>query len=86
MIKLPERLKSMSLNTELKNYAIGWNITITNVELWHNKYDDECIKEQLLKDKEFVLTRLGRKVPLPFFEGRYDCLVEIERLNEGTKK
>lgn len=81
MIKLPKKKNEPKHNNELKNYAIGWNTAIVNVEFWNTKYDDECIKKQLLKDKEFALKRLGWKVPLPFFKGRYDCIVEIERLN-----
>lgn len=44
-------------------------------------FDDECVKEALLKYKENVC----KNVTIPFFKGVYDCILEIERLNEKTE-
>ena len=78
-MKLPDKKYVPKHNEELRRYAIGWNSNIEDAEYLCNEYDDEYAKESLLRKKEDFL--LMRK-ELPLLKGIYDCIIEIERLNE----
>lgn len=79
MIKLPEKKYEPKHNNELYLYAVGWNATIEDVKYMHNnKYDDERIKKDLLKSQEYN----SKRKEMPYFNGIYDCIVEIMKLNQ----
>lgn len=77
-MKLPEKKNEFT-----SRYNDGWNAGIEDAEYLCKKYDDESTKRCLLKSKEYVLKRKGE---LSYFKGKYDCLVEIEKLNEEDKE
>lgn len=78
MIKLPNIKYVPKHNKELREYAIGWNSIITEAEYLCDKYGDESTKKDLLKSQEYN----SKRKEMPYFNGCYDCIVEIERLNE----
>lgn len=78
MLKLPEKKYEPKHNNDLYDYAKGWNSTIAYTKYLCNEYNDAYAKEHLLKAKE----ALYEKVILSYYEGQYNCIIEIERLNE----
>lgn len=80
MIKLPKKKYVPIHNNELSQYAVGWNATIEDVKYMHNnkKYDDERIKKDLFKSQEYN----SKRKEMAYFNGVYDCIIEIEKLNE----
>lgn len=81
-MKLPEKKYEPKHNDKLITYVRGWNSTIDNIECLCKAFSDNCVKAQILRSKYFALTKLKSKTPLSFFKGRYDCIIEIERLNK----
>ena len=73
-MKLPKK-KS---NTE---YNHGWDSVIEDAKYLCKNYDEDFTKRDLLRSKEYALKRKED----PFFKGVYDCVVEIEKLNEMTE-
>lgn len=82
-MKLPEKKYEPKHNNELKEYARGWNCCLDDAKdfcvIFNN---DERIKETLLKYKRYYDLENYKS---PFFGGAYDCVVEIEKLNEEEK-
>lgn len=77
-MKLPEKICEPKHDDRLINYARGWNATIDYAEYMCSVYRAQLVKEELLKNKEYTLKR----EKTPFYKGEYDCIIEIEKLNE----
>ena len=76
-MKLPEKKYEPKHNDELRSYAQGWNAIIIDTEYFCNKYGDEQTKKDLLEFKDYA----SKRQETPIFNGAYDCIVEIEKLN-----
>lgn len=76
-MKLPEKKYVPKHNDELRNYARGWNGVVKIAPYWISIYGDELTMDYLLEEKE----RVSKRKKMPFYEGWYDCIVEIEKLN-----
>lgn len=80
-MKLPEKKYEPKHNDKLRSYAVGWNSIIEETECLYDLIGEERTKEDLLATKEYI----SKMEETPFFKGVYDCIVEIERLNEEVK-
>lgn len=91
-MKLPEKKYEPKHNDKLRSYAKGWNIIISSAEYWHNKCGEEQAKKYLSNSKEYAYKSMTRvqqskdyaykNMIMPYYEGQYNCVIEIERLNE----
>lgn len=77
-MKLPDIKYESKHNDELRSYAIGWNTIVENTEYLCKEFGYEYAKENLLKNKDFAYEHMM----MPYYKGKYDCIIEIERLNE----
>ena len=77
-MKLPDKKYEPKHNDELREYAMGWNTIKENAEYLCKEFGDEHAKERLSQNKE-LLQKIEKT---PFFKGQYDCILEIEKLNE----
>lgn len=88
-MKLPKRKYVPERNWETTSYALGWNSIIENTKEIHKVFGEEQTKEDLLKEKTYDLyiinTEVGISMTKNYYRGRYDCIVEIEKLNKITK-
>lgn len=85
MIKLPEKKYEPKHNDELSYYARGWNTVIEHIKRLCQIAGDKYVKETLVEEKEYAYRNMMynyESMTTSYFEGRYDCFVEIERLNE----
>lgn len=85
MIKLPNEKYVSKHNDELSYYAKGWNTVIENIKRLCKIAGDKYVKETLVEEKEYAHRNMMysyESMTKSYFEGRYDCIVEIERLNE----
>jgi len=78
-MKLPKKKYEPKHNKELRDYAKGWNWAIEIIEYSSTLFGDEYAKKDLLNDKNFALFKKDESM---FYKGKYDCIIEIERLNE----
>ena len=77
-MKLPRRKSKADPSNELRSYPSGWNSIIEGAKDWCKKNGEEYAKKYLLKNKKFAY----KLRTYPFYKGIYDCILEIERLNE----
>ena len=80
-MKLPDKKYEPKHNDELKEYAMGWNIVVENTKYLCFEYGDAYVKEGLLITKTIL-----KEAKTPFLKGKYDCIIEIERLNAEEKE
>lgn len=71
-MKLPKKKNESKSSDGLVDYEQGWNSIIEEVEYLSNKYGDKNIMGSLSKTKMY-------------YKGKYDCVVELEKLNKITK-
>lgn len=82
-MKLPEKKYEPKHNDELKEYALGWNSIVTNTEYLCKEFSNEYAKERLSQNKELLLKIERNSL---FFQGQYDCIIEIEKLNKEKEE
>ena len=81
MIKLPERKYEPKHNSELRDYAKGWNASINSIDTITSIKFDET-RMSFIKDSMELAIHFHRICCSgPFSEGRVDCLNEIKKLN-----